>query len=79
MPNDRLFTTGQAADLLGVSKSTLARAVQAGELIPLYRTPGGHVRFRPEDVEAYLVQLHAPLEKRGRVVHMITRRPRARE
>jgi len=48
-----LLTTGQAAALLGVSKPTLVRAVQRGQLRPALVTPGMHRRFRREDLVAY--------------------------
>lgn len=48
-----LLTTGQAAALLGVSKPTLVRAVQRGQLRPALVTPGLHRRFRREDLVAY--------------------------
>jgi len=48
-----LLTTGQAAALLGVSKPTLVRAVQRGQLRPALVTPGLHRRFRREDLLAY--------------------------
>lgn len=48
-----LLTTGQAAALLGVSKPTLVRAVQRGQLRPALVTPGMHRRFRREDLLAY--------------------------
>jgi excisionase family DNA binding protein len=48
-----LLTTGQAAALLGVSKPTLVRAVQRGQLHPALVTPGQHRRFRREDLLAF--------------------------
>ena len=48
-----LLTTGQAAALLGLSKPTLVRAVQRGQLRPALVTPGLHRRFRREDLVAY--------------------------
>lgn len=48
-----LLTTGQAAALLGVSKPTLVRAVQRGQVRPALVTPGMHRRFRREDLVAY--------------------------
>lgn len=56
-----LLTTGQAAALLGVSKPTLVRAVQRGQLRPALVTPGLHRRFRREDVLVYRsTQLASP-------------------
>jgi excisionase family DNA binding protein len=48
-----LLTTGQAATLLGVSKPTLVRAVQRGQLRPALVTPGLHRRFRREDLMSF--------------------------
>lgn len=48
-----LLTTAEVADLAGVSKITITRAVKAGRINPL-RTPGGHFRFRRGDVDALL-------------------------
>ena len=48
-----LLTTGQAAALLGVSKPTLVRAVQRGQLRPALVTPGLHRRFLREDLVAF--------------------------
>lgn len=48
-----LLTTGQAAELLGVSKPTLVRAVQRGHLRPALVTPGLHRRFRREELLLY--------------------------
>ncbi|HXA28183.1 MAG TPA: helix-turn-helix domain-containing protein [Candidatus Angelobacter sp.] len=48
-----LLTTGQAAALLGVSKPTLVRAVQRGQLRPALVTPGQHRRFLREDLLAF--------------------------
>jgi excisionase family DNA binding protein len=40
------------ANRLGVSQATVLRAVARGTLMPAETTPGGHHRFRPQDVEA---------------------------
>jgi excisionase family DNA binding protein len=47
------LTTGQAAELLGVSKPTVVRAIQRGLLRPALVTPGQHRRFRREDLLAF--------------------------
>ena len=39
------LSTSEAARWLGISKSTLIRAVNRGEILPAYRTPGRHARF----------------------------------
>lgn len=41
---DEILTTGEAASLCGVSRSTLRRAVAQGHL-QAWHTPGKHLRF----------------------------------
>lgn len=53
--NDNL-TPGQAAEILGVSSSTVRRWEEAGTLVPV-RLPSGHRRYRRADVD----RLHAEL------------------
>lgn len=48
---DTMLTSQQAADLLGVSRPTLIRILDAGQLA--YSTPGRHRRLRLEDVLSY--------------------------
>lgn len=52
MPGEWL-TTGQAAELLGVSRSTVVRYIEAGTL-DARRLPGGHWRIRRSDAEELL-------------------------
>lgn len=47
----RLFSSRTAAARLGVSRSTVLRAVARAWLLPAVTTPGGHHRFRLHDVE----------------------------
>ena len=42
------LSTSEAARRLGISKSTLIRAVNRGDIQPAFRTPGRHLRFTPE-------------------------------
>jgi excisionase family DNA binding protein len=51
--SEELLTSTEAARLLRVSKSTIARYVRLGQL-RAYRLPSGYLRFRREDVEALL-------------------------
>ena len=43
-PQEQILTTGEAAVLCGVSRSTLRRAVAQGHL-QAWHTPGKHLRF----------------------------------
>ncbi len=54
-----LLTTSAAARWLGISKSTLIRAVQRGEIQAAFRTPGRHLRFTVHELEAIKQQLRA--------------------
>ena len=47
-----LWTITQTADYLGVSMATVYRWIRVGEGPPCGRA-GSHLRFRPEDVEAW--------------------------
>jgi excisionase family DNA binding protein len=46
-----LISSNDLADRLGVSRATVLRAVARGRLTPALVTPGGHRRFRAQDVE----------------------------
>ncbi len=50
--DDRLLTTQQAADRLGLSVSTVKRLVESNQ-IPAVKTPGGHRRLTFDIVEQY--------------------------
>ena len=63
----RLMGSTEVATLLGVSPATIARAVQAGRLVPSEITPGGHSRFSEKDVQAYRRNgRHRPIQVAGR-------------
>lgn len=47
----KLLTTGEVARLFRVDPKTVTRWAKEGRL-PFFRTPGGHRRFREEDVAA---------------------------
>lgn len=50
-PKD-LLTLGEAARELSVAQSTLRKWADNGD-IPIFRTPGGHRRFRRNDLDAF--------------------------
>jgi excisionase family DNA binding protein len=47
------LTLGQAAAFLGAAQSTVRKWADGGRL-PAFYTPGGHRRFRREDLDAFL-------------------------
>src|ERR671912_689371 len=47
------LTLGQAAKYLGVAQSTIRKWSDSGRLSAFY-TPGGHRRFRREDLDSFL-------------------------
>jgi excisionase family DNA binding protein len=49
----RLLTAREVAGVLGVSTETVLRWTRAGKL-PAIRLPGGAIRYRAEDVDAWL-------------------------
>jgi excisionase family DNA binding protein len=54
------LSTSEAARWLGISKSTLIRAVNRGDIQPAFRTPGRHLRFTPEALHEIRRRLEAP-------------------
>jgi excisionase family DNA binding protein len=50
---ERLLTAREVADMLGVSTETVLRWTRAGDL-PAIRLPGGAIRYRPAELEAWL-------------------------
>lgn len=53
IPQGTWLTSSAAAVRLGISKSTLLRAVRGGRLVCSYRTPGRHFRFAVEDLDRF--------------------------
>jgi excisionase family DNA binding protein len=47
------LTLGQAAKFLGVAQSTMRKWSDGGR-VPAFYTPGGHRRYRREDLEAFI-------------------------
>ncbi|MCX2727549.1 helix-turn-helix domain-containing protein [Thermomicrobium sp. 4228-Ro] len=86
--NDRWLTIDEAARLLGVGQSTLRRWSDAG-LVPVYRTAGGHRRYREADLLAVLRSETRPRRRLSRkaltdlsyslyqsqLIHQVTTRP----
>ncbi|MFN3974601.1 MAG: helix-turn-helix domain-containing protein [Dehalococcoidia bacterium] len=66
------LSLGEASRLLGVHQATL-RLWADRALLPVYRTPGGHRRFRREDVLA-LTQRQAPQDFPRRLERSVIRR-----
>lgn len=52
MPNDRLIRAGEAAQILGVSKSTIGQFVKAKLLTPFYTANSQHQKFWLSQVKA---------------------------
>lgn len=49
----RLLTCREVADLVGVNPETVLRWTRRGELAAV-RLPGGQLRYRPDELEAWL-------------------------
>ena len=72
------LTTGQAAQQLGISRRTLGRAVDRGEIPCARQTPGGWSLFLTTDVATLAQRLSAPLTAaHPRAVARIHDRPTA--
>jgi excisionase family DNA binding protein len=56
------LSTSEAARWLGISKSTLIRAVNRGDIQPAFRTPGRHLRFSLQALD----EVRRRLETSGR-------------
>lgn len=54
MPDEvTLITTSQVAQRFKVDASAVRRWVANGQLTPAIKTPGGHYRFNPADIDAF--------------------------
>ncbi len=57
-----VFTTGQVAEILRVSKQTVIRCADEGTL-RCFRVPGSkHRRIRVDDVRSFMTQNNIPVE-----------------
>lgn len=56
---DELVGTGEAAQKLGVSRTTLARWAATGSITPAARTLGGHLRWNLDELRQQLASLGA--------------------
>lgn len=54
-PPGQILTAGDVAEMFKVSVVTVGNWASAGKL-RCFRTPGGHRRFRVEDVEAFIAE-----------------------
>ena len=64
------ITTEKAAKLLGVSKSTVRRAVYAG-VLENWHTPGGHYRYSTFDVLEFAeIRMYQKQRKLG-ILHVV--------
>jgi excisionase family DNA binding protein len=71
-----LLTARAVAELLDVSPETVLRWTRRGEL-PAIRLPGGAIRYRPDDLDAWL-EAHAAVGTAGDEELTTTRADRAR-
>lgn len=70
MNPERWMTVSEAAHALGMSRTTLLAAEEGGLLTPM-RTPGGHRRYSPADVDHYLERCGATPRPRSPVTDPI--------
>ncbi|WP_433556208.1 helix-turn-helix domain-containing protein [Pseudonocardia xinjiangensis] len=54
MEAERLLSTKQAADALGLAERSLSRWAREGRLTPTIETPGGQFRWDLEDLRTQL-------------------------
>lgn len=60
MHADDLFTASKVAKICSVDLKTIHNWVGRGE-IESFRTPGGHLRFRRQDILDFLIRFHYPI------------------
>lgn len=64
---ERPISLRRAAEIIGVHHSTLARAVERGDIQPVTTTPGGWNRFSRRDIERYARALEASEAARSQI------------
>src|ERR671910_3873477 len=72
------LTLGQAAEYLGVAQSTIRKWSDSGRL-PAFYTPGGHRRFRRNDLDAFLSNSRGTPLPGGPVILIVDDDDRLRE
>jgi excisionase family DNA binding protein len=72
------LTLGQAADYLGVAQSTIRKWSDTGRL-PAFYTPGGHRRFRRNDLDAFLSSSRGTPFRSGPVILIVDDDAKLRE
>jgi excisionase family DNA binding protein len=73
-PQERLLSTTQAAQLLGVHRSSLHLAIKNSVIVPDLVTQGGHYRFSRATLEAYAEHIaYAPLTTNADLLTLLPR------
>jgi len=72
------LTLGQAAKFLGVAQSTIRKWSDQGR-VPAFYTPGGHLRYRRRDLEAFLDRSGPGGRSAGPLVLVVDDDPSLRE
>lgn len=57
------FTTGEVASIFNVNPKTVTRWAQSNR-ITSFRTPGGHRRYRADDIRALAVSMGLRIERK---------------
>jgi len=72
------LTLGNAARFLGIAQSTLRKWSDQGR-VPAFYTPGGHRRYRRDDLEAFLARSGPGRAQAGPLVLLVDDDDRVRE
>jgi excisionase family DNA binding protein len=62
--DEALVALGVAAQLVGVSRTTMRKYADDG-LVPVYRTPSGQRRFQVSDLRALITREPAPASQKA--------------